>query len=91
MNLNETVDMMNSNDYKDRFRAEYYQLKIRFDKLNNMLVKHDAKTLGFVPDCPIAVLKAQLSVMHQYLYVLQVRAEIEDIELRETVEATGGD
>jgi hypothetical protein len=28
MKLNETVELMNSTDYKDRFRAEYLQLKI---------------------------------------------------------------
>ena len=34
MNLNETVEMMNSSDYKERFRAEYLQLKIRMNGLN---------------------------------------------------------
>ena len=29
MELQETVEMMNSNDYKERFKAEYYQLKIK--------------------------------------------------------------
>lgn len=90
MNLNDTINMMNSNDYKERFKAEYHQLKIRIDKLTNMLVKYDAGTLDFVPSCPIGVLKDQLSAMYDYMYALQVRAEIENIELRETVEAVGG-
>ena len=29
MRLSETVDMMNSNNYKERFKAEYYQIRIR--------------------------------------------------------------
>ena len=29
MKLNETVKMMNSEDYKERFKAEYLQLKIK--------------------------------------------------------------
>lgn len=28
MKLADTVEMMNSEDYKERFKAEYYQLKI---------------------------------------------------------------
>lgn len=27
MELNETIDLMKSADYKDRFKAEYFQLK----------------------------------------------------------------
>lgn len=30
MKLNETVKMMNSADYKERFQAEYNQLAIRY-------------------------------------------------------------
>ena len=32
MNLNETVEMMNSKDYKERFKAEYMQLKIKIGR-----------------------------------------------------------
>lgn len=34
MKLNETVEMMNSGDYKERFKAEHLQLKIRMIGLN---------------------------------------------------------
>ena len=40
MNLNETVKMMNSADFKERAKAEYYQLKIRKEKLEAMLEKY---------------------------------------------------
>lgn len=33
MKLNETIEMMNSKDFKERFKAEYYQLEIRGMKL----------------------------------------------------------
>ena len=33
MKLNDTVEMMNSEDYQERFKAEYYQLKEREGKL----------------------------------------------------------
>ena len=39
MKLSDTVEMMNSTDYKERFKAEYYQLKTRICGLENMLAK----------------------------------------------------
>ena len=72
---------MNSADYKDRFKAEYWQTKIRYTKLHNMIVKHEAGTLDFDPSGSIELLTQQASLMGQYLYTLEVRAEIEDIDL----------
>ena len=81
MELSKTVELMESDDYKDRFKAEYYQTKIRYEKLHKMIVKYEAGTLDFTPNCPISVLKAQKSAMGNYLYSLEIRAEIENIEL----------
>lgn len=39
MELNETVELINFADYKDRFEAEYFQVKIRHDKLKAMCDK----------------------------------------------------
>ena len=39
MELQDTLEMMTSTDYKERFRAEYYQTAIRYKKLKNMLDK----------------------------------------------------
>lgn len=41
MKLSETVEMMNSADYKERFKAEYLQDEIRANGLKNMLDKWD--------------------------------------------------
>ena len=41
MELKDTVEMMLSDDYKERFRAEYWQLKIRYDKLRKMVDNWD--------------------------------------------------
>ena len=79
--LKDTVDLMNSADFKDRFKAEYYQTKIRYDKLHAMIIKYEAGTLSFTPNCSLELLKHQASMMGQYLYDLEVRAEIEHIEL----------
>lgn len=37
MELKDTIKMMGSSDYKERFRAEYWQVKIRFEKLESMI------------------------------------------------------
>lgn len=83
MELKDTVAMMNSSDYKERFKAEYFQLKIRYDKLKAMLLKHQNGTLEFTPSCPISLLKEQGQHMRTYLAVLEDRAEIEGISLKE--------
>lgn len=81
MDLIDTVELMTSNDYKERFKAEYYQTEIRYNKLHEMIVRYEANTLNFEPKCSIDILKKQASYMGDYLYMLEVRAEIEGIEL----------
>ena len=51
MKLQDTIELMNSEDFKDRVRAEYYQLKIRHEGLARMLKKYKEGTLEFVPNC----------------------------------------
>ena len=68
-------------DYKERMKAEYSELRERYDKLHRMLVKYDAGKLEFTPTCPIELLKKQAKAMGEYLYILEVRAEIEGVEL----------
>lgn len=79
--LKDTIELMQSEDYKERLKAEYYQTKIRYDKLRAMIVKYEANTLDFEPKCALDLLKSQARHMRRYLYVLEVRAEIEGIEL----------
>ena len=81
MELKDTVELMNSNDYKERFKAEYLQTKIRYDKLHKMTVKYEAGTLNFEPSCPLEILKEQKSYMGNYLRMLEIRAGIEKIDL----------
>lgn len=79
--LSDTIELMTSEDYKERFKAEYWQTKIRYEKLHNMIVKYEAGTLNFEPNCSLEIFKKQASAMGNYLYVLEVRAEIEGIIL----------
>lgn len=77
LTLADTVDMMMSPNYKDRMLAEYEQLRIRSDKLATMLKKWQDGTLEFTPTCPMGLLQNQLSVMNEYLRILDRRFELE--------------
>ena len=79
--LKQTVELMNSSDYKERFKAEYYQLKIRYDKLHNMCEKWDKNELDFTPTCSRFTYARQLNAMAFYLKILEERAVVEKIEL----------
>ena len=81
MGLKDTAEMMVSEDYKERFRAEYYQLKIRITKLANMLEKWDKGELSFEPTCPRDLYDEQIKSMKDYAEVLVVRAKMEGVEL----------
>ena len=81
MNLKETVPMMESADYKERFKAEYLQLEIRVNGLRNMLKKYKDGTLTVKPSCSYDLLNGQLKSMEMYAQYLEERAEIENIEL----------
>ena len=74
-------DLIVSSDYKARFVGEYVELKIRYNKLHKMLIKHEAGTLGFEPTCDISILEDQAYHMGNYLKQLEIRAEIEKIIL----------
>ena len=81
MELKDTIEMMNSESFQERFKAEYWQTKIRYEKLHKMIVKYEAGTLEFTPTCPLEILKEQASGIGKYLYTLEVRAEMEGINL----------
>jgi len=85
MELKETVELMNSVDYKDRFIAEYHQVKIRYEKLKNFCNKIEVETmLGkevTKHDCQLELLREQQKYMGLYLSVLEKRALIENVEL----------
>lgn len=79
MDLKDTARLMLSDDYKDRFKAEYYQLKIRCDKLSAMLENWNG--LDFTPDTDYKTLWEQYASMNSYKEKLLKRAYIENITL----------
>ena len=81
MTLNDTAALMKSDNYKDRFAAEYYQLAIRYKKLKAMLDRWDAGTWEFTPTCPRSTYNIQIQAMVEYLAALEARAVMENISL----------
>lgn len=81
MELRDTVEMMNSEDYKERFKAEYRQNVIRYQKLATMLEKWDKGELIFTPTCPRSTYNMQIKAMTDYIAVLEARAVMENIDL----------
>ena len=81
LKLSDTISMMVSKDYKERFRAEYYQLWIRCSKLQEMLEKWDNGELPFTPTCPRSTYNMQVKAMTEYIAVLEARAVMEGVEL----------
>lgn len=86
-----TVAGMLSPDYKERFKAEYQQTKIRYEKLKAFCNRieaamrtcpGDAKRVQMPEhDCPLDLLRDQQRAMGEYLHCLEIRAVIEGIEL----------
>ena len=95
MDLHKTATYMVSGDYKKRFIAEYWQTKIRYEKLkafNNkieaaMILKSDSIIPVEEPKhyCPLHLLQEQQAAMGKYLKMLELRAVIEKIELNEVL------
>ena len=87
MELKDTIEMMTSADYKERFKAEYYQTKIRYEKLKAYCNRIEAAIRSFgkvqepTHDCPLDLLKDQQRAMGEYLHWLEIRAVIEGITL----------
>ena len=81
MELQDTIKLMNSTDYNERFKAEFLQLQIRIGKLERMLKGYREGTLDFTPNCSYDLLHTQLVYMECYMNVLEERAKIEGIEL----------
>ena len=90
LELKNTVTLMNSEFYKDRFIAEYIQTKLRYERLKTFNQKIEVARLTGVEeprhDCPLDLLKNQQRVMGEYLHILEIRAKIEHINLQAAIE-----
>lgn len=68
-------------DYQERMKKEYDELKERYIKLNQIIIKADKGELDFELSCPLILLKQQRNVMKRYLDILEKRGFYEGIEL----------
>lgn len=68
--LAKTCEGMVSPDYKERFKAEYIQLKNRLEGLKRMLDAWDNGKLNFTPTCLRDLYDKQVEGMEMYLNVL---------------------
>lgn len=88
MELKDTVKGMMSPDYKERMAAEYWQTKLRYERLKKINVRLEAKARcqphqdeQKLDGTPASLLRDQQRKMGEYLHILEVRAEMEGIEL----------
>ena len=79
--LKDTTVWMNSEDWRDRFVAEYLQTKIRYEKLHKLIVKREVGKHGFLTPIPLESWKDQAKYLGLYLHELEKQAEIHNIEL----------
>ena len=83
--LAKTCEGMVSPDYKERFKAEYIQLKNRLEGLKRILESWDKGTLNFTPTCPRDLYDKQVSGMVTYLNVLAKRARMEGVNISDVI------
>ena len=92
VNLTDTIPLMQSDSYRERFVAEYWQTRIRYEKLRkfNRRIEAAVRTkcseesvrVEMPPhDCPDILLVDQEDTMLRYLNLLEQRAVIERIDL----------
>ena len=88
MELKDTITLMQSDDYKDRLKAEYWQTKIRYEKLKADNTKQEIlyRTNPFPTEKHEDVVRRQLlntqqHCMGEYLHLLELRAELDGIKL----------
>lgn len=78
--LKETIPLMESDNYKERFKAEYYQLIIRYEGLLDLLEQWDKGELPFKPTCPRSTYDIQARAMADYIAIMEARAVMENIK-----------
>ena len=67
--------------WQEHMKREYRETKERYEKLHRIVTKYEAGVLEFTPNCSIDLLKRQKRHMGEYLHDLEIRAEIEGVNL----------
>lgn len=77
----DTVRLMQSPSYRDRFIAEYIQLTIRKDALARFVEREMSSDIPAATSEGLELMKHQVSVMIEYQEILRRRAALEQIEI----------
>ena len=89
MKMTDTIKLMNSTDYKERFRGEYFRLVNRIESFSKMLDGYRHNSLKYTPKCTLKMLDGQMNSMIIYRTHLEESAKIEEISLEEVMVAAG--
>ena len=81
--MKDTIEDMISTDYRERFRAEYNQTKIRLERLSKLIDDYENHNLTFQPKSRLYMLVNQKVCMLKYIKILRDRALIEEIDLED--------
>lgn len=81
MELSETIEGMLSTDWKERVQAEWAQLCIRMERLDNFRDAFRKDEIDFIPKWSERLLCDQLRAMRMYRDTLLQYAKLEGIEL----------
>lgn len=75
MELLNTIKDMLSDDYRDRLKAEYDQLLIRFSALENYVKVYDNTPSSHdrIKDDKVDDMRIQVEIMKQYIEILRKR------------------
>ena len=77
MTLEETIPLMTSNDYKERLKAEYFQLRIRLVEVKHCLDRYPP------PLIRLDLMAAQYKAMKLYKKILEARLVENEIDFEE--------
>lgn len=82
--LVDTVGLMLSEDYVDRFKAEYWQTMIRYEELNEVLTISDSKEMEKLNTHKM-ILEEKRTHMKDYLIDMETIARLKGIDLRKVL------
>lgn len=81
--LKDTTQLMESDNPIDQFKGEYYQLAIRMKDLSELMLQMKEESLDSEPESSYDLFEKQLLGMQRYKHALELRANVEGIELQE--------
>lgn len=79
--LSDTIEWMQSDDYKVRFKAEYWRLVIRMEKARNAVANFMKPALNATAANRCEMLSKQFEIMKEYKKILEKRAFSENADL----------